>query len=89
MRNEKTNSRGNRFRFTMHLVCLSLGGVFLAVYAPALMADAPSPWFFLLFPWFICFLLVVLENAIITAISISSMTGASSKGKTIPWGIST
>lgn len=53
------------------------------------MPDALSPWLFLLFPWFICFLLVALGKAIIMDISISSTAGTSSKGKTIPWGIST
>ena len=49
----------------MHPVFLLLGSVLLAVYAPALMPDSPSPWFYLLFPWFIYFLYVVLKKAII------------------------
>ena len=71
----------------MHLVCLLLGCALPVVYAPTLMPDAPSPWLFLLFPWLICFLLVGLMKAIIMDVSIFSMTGTSSKGKTIPWGI--
>ena len=66
----------------MHFVCLLLGYALLAVYAPALMPDAPDPWRYLLFPWLIYILLVALEKAIITAISISSTTGTSPKGKT-------
>ena len=81
------NNRGNSFRCSMHFVCLLLGYALLAVYAPALMPDAPDPWRYLLFPWLIYILLVALEKAIITAISISSKTGTSSKGKAIPWGI--